>query len=64
MILDEMVMPLMRSWCLFELLQTIELEEKAQVENVRPVVALVWNGPGSSCFCLEVSRRVTNYEIT
>ncbi|OLP75293.1 hypothetical protein AK812_SmicGene44939, partial [Symbiodinium microadriaticum] len=26
MILDEMAMPLKRSWCLFELLQTIELE--------------------------------------
>ena len=38
MILDEMAMPLMRSWCLFELLQTIELEEKAQAANVRPLV--------------------------
>ena len=32
MLLDEMAMPLKRSWCLFELLQTIELEEKAQME--------------------------------
>ena len=51
MILDEMVMPLMRSWCLFELLQTIELEEKAQVENVRPFAGLL--------FCTSVG--VLNY---
>eukprot|EP00438_Fugacium_kawagutii_P002126 Skav218476 [mRNA] locus=scaffold538:1119342:1125249:+ [translate_table: standard] len=41
MILDEMTMPLMRSWCLFELLQTIELEEKSQAE-MRPFGGLLF----------------------
>ena len=43
MILDEMAMPLKRSWCLFELLQTIELEEKAQAET-RPFAGAVAAG--------------------
>lgn len=50
MILDEMTMPLMRSWCLFELLQTIELEEKSQKE-MRPF--------GGLLFCTSVG--VLNY---
>lgn len=50
MILDELAQPLKRSWCLFELLQTIELEERAK-EETRPFEGLL--------FC--TSNGVLNY---